>query len=385
MAGHDGVEMIYLDNAATTRPFEEINDIIELYNTKLFFNPSASYKHAVNLSREISSSRLQLAKCLGFNPDEIIFTSGATEANNLAIKGTYKQKTSNIVTTEGEHESVYKTVHSLKAYGAEIRVAGLSKDGSVKEDQLVKLVDENTTLVSVIHVSNETGAVNDIQGLAARVKKKNANTLFHSDGAQAFCKLPFTPLKNIDIYSISGHKIGAPKGIGALASKKTVNLNPQMLGGTHENGMRAGTLNVAGIMALAAASLLYPAKNQPSHILNLKHRLLERLQYVPEIQINSAASCVPNIVSISIRDMKAEVISNLLAQDDILVGLGSACSSKNSDHRVLNAMGVKKDWIDGTLRISFSGDIELEDIDEAVKRILDYVVYLKQNKNIGVY
>lgn len=377
--------MIYLDNAATTRPFDEINEIIELYNKKLFFNPSASYKHAVNLTREINSSRLQLAKCLGFLPEEIIFTSGATEANNLAIKGVYKQKSSNIVTTEGEHESVYKTINSLKASGAEIRVAGLGKDGSVKEDQLVKLVDENTSLVSVIHVSNETGAVNDILGLAARVKKKNANTLFHSDGVQAFCKLPFAPLKNIDMYSISGHKIGAPKGIGALAAKKTVNINPQQLGGTHENGLRAGTSNVAGIMALAAASLLYPAKNQPAHILDLKRRLLDRLQYVPEIQINSAASCVPNIVSISIRDMKAEVISNLLAQDDIIVGMGSACSSKHSDHRVLNAMGVKKDFVEGTLRISFSGDIELEDIDEVVKRILDYVVYLKENKNLNVF
>ncbi len=361
--------MIYLDNAATTRPDPAALGRAQRFATENFFNPSASYGGGFAVSSEIAAARESLLKSIA-DPArfELIFTSGGTEADNQAIFSAAKR--GNAVTTAGEHAAVERAFNELKNRGVEPRFAPVDRYGAVDGDALFDLIDEKTTLVSVIHVNNETGAVNDIATLAKRVKQKYPRCLFMSDGVQAYGKIPVRLTQDIDLYSFSAHKIGALKGTGALVKRKDLALSPLIHGGGQEGTLRSGTENVLGILDFAYAAekkfsaLAADAKRLAGYREMLwgllDHALLTRLS--PE---NSS----PYILTVSAEGMRGEVLSRMLWEKGVVVGTGSACSSKHRFSRVLQACGLKESVLDGVLRISFSPETTEEEIQLAAKAI----------------
>ncbi|MBQ9710447.1 MAG: aminotransferase class V-fold PLP-dependent enzyme, partial [Clostridia bacterium] len=245
--------MIYLDNAATTPPLEKAVDYAKKYIGE-FYNPSALYSEGLEVSRFLKQVREKLVSYICPKGYECIFTSGGSESDNTAIFSSARR--GNAVTTAGEHSAVYEAVKSLEGKGVECRYAALNSDGSVCVADLLNKIDEKTVFVSVVHINNETGAINDINYIASEVKKKNPRVIFHSDGVQAYGKIPYRMSNAVDFYSASAHKIGALKGCGILFKSPRVALHPLIYGGGQEGGYRSGTENVFGIAALHKASEL---------------------------------------------------------------------------------------------------------------------------------
>lgn len=279
------------------------------------------------------------------------------EADNTAIFGGAKR--GNVVTTAGEHSAVYACMNELKQRGTEVRLAALNADGSVNTDSLLSLVDEKTSLVSVIHVSNETGAVNDIARLAAAVKKKNKYTLFHSDGVQAYGKIPFRLTCDIDMYSVSAHKIGGIKGCGALIKRKNLIIKPYIFGGGQENGLRSGTENVFGIKLFE-----YAAEARYAHIADdfkkaeaLRALLKSRLDKSLFTEI-SGENCSPYILTVGADGLRGETILHEANDNGLIIGTGSACASNDKKRysRTILACGVGERLADGILRLSLCAD-----------------------------
>ncbi len=367
--------MIYLDNAATTKPDKNCLTRAEKYLTEQFYNPSALYAEGYNLSLELQNTRQQLLSCV-CNPDDfdLIFTSCGTEADNQAVFCAGKR--GNVVTSLAEHSAIFSAVNELKQRGIEVRFAPLNSDGSVKIDELLSLVDEKTSLVSVIHVSNETGAVNDINKIATAVKAKNKYALFHSDGVQAFGKIKFRLGANIDLYSLSAHKIGALKGCGALIKRKKVILKPYIYGGGQESGLRSGTENVFGIKMLefAAEKKYLDLERNFEYVKSLNNALWAGLdkQFFKRI---SAESASPYILTVYVDGVRGETVLHEANDLGLIIGTGSACSSndKRRYSRVILACGLKESSADGVLRLSFSAENTLEEINRAAE-ILNKVV-----------
>ncbi len=373
--------MIYFDNSATTKPDEECLRKAEKYLFENFFNPSALYAEGYNIQLEIRNARKSLLALIA-DPAEndLIFTSCGTEADNLAVFGGGKR--GNVVTTLGEHSAIFSAVNELKQRGIEVRFAQLNADGSVNAENLLSLVDEKTSLVSVIHVGNETGAVNDIESIAARVKSKNKYTLFHSDGVQAFGKIPFRMTKNIDMYSVSAHKIGGLKGCGALIKRKNLILKPVIYGGGQESGLRSGTENVFGIMQFYfAAQKRFKKLEENFHHAEKLHKLMwERLDKQLFTRI-SGENCSPYILSVGADGLRGETILHEADDKGLIIGTGSACASheKKRYSRVILSCGVKESLADGILRISFCPENTEEEVTEAAE-ILNGIV--KNRKRI---
>lgn len=372
--------MIYLDNAATSKPDEECLKRAEKYLYDFYYNPSALYAEGYNIQLELRNARKNIlsliASCENF---ELIFTSCGTEADNQAIFGAGRR--GNVVTTLGEHSAVFSAVNELSSRGTEVRFAKLNSDGSVDLNSLLSLVDEKTSLVSVIHASNETGAVNDIEKISAAVKAKNPHTAFHSDGVQAFGKIIFRLSKNIDLYSVSAHKIGGIKGCGALIKRKQFALKPYIFGGGQESGARSGTENVFGIKDFEFAALKRFEKIQENYkkarILNdllwekLDKTLFERISPVD----NS-----PYILTVGAEGVRGETILHEADDAGLIIGTGSACASneKRRYSRVILACGVKESLADGILRLSLSPDNTAEEIEKAAS-ILNNLVKNRKN------
>lgn len=361
--------MIYLDNAATTKPDLECIEQAKEYLFDKFYNPSALYAGGYNLHREINKWRTEILDLIANSSEyQLIFTSCGSEADNQAIFGGGKR--GNVVTTLGEHSAVFATVNTLKERGIEVRFAPLNSDGSVKAEALLELVDEKTSLVSVIHVNNETGAINDINAIAREVKRKNARTVFHSDGVQAFGKVPFKMGKDIDMYSISAHKIGGLKGTGALIKHKTLQIKPHIYGGGQEIGLRSGTENVYGISAFYFATL--------KRLTGLNANLLKVAEFNDYFRKNlnsnifevlSSKSGSPYILSVIAKGVRGEIILHEVDDKGLIIGTGSACSSneKKRYSRVILACGVNEERADGVLRVSFSPDNTIEEVKAAVE------------------
>lgn len=362
--------MIYLDNAATTKVFDCAADAAAKAMLVDYYNPNATYKSAVNVNNGIEGARAAIAGVVGASPDEIIFTSGATESNNWVFNCGIKNHKGNIVISAGEHSSVYEVAMQLKSRGKDVRLVGLNKDGTVDEDALLQAVDQNTALVSVIHVSNETGAVNNIKRIADAVRKKTSNVLIHSDGVQGFVKLkqPINGL-GVDYYSASAHKIGAPKGIGLLYMRKGLNISPYIIGGGQERGLRSGTQNTPYIAAFAAA-VQQCASYDYGKIAALRDELCTYF-----------LSCGFNIVGgkdnsgfilcLCAPKLKAEIVQNIVHDKGVIIGKGAACSGSKRGNRVLSAMGLKPDEIERCIRLSFFVDTAREDALKAAKIIAD--------------
>lgn len=357
--------MIYFDNAATTRPslkaVERAQDIL----TENYFNPSAKYGGGFAVSGIIKRAREGLlARIADPLKHELIFTSGGTEGDNHAIFSGARR--GNAVASLGEHAAVYSCFTELKNRGVEPRFAPLERDGSVNVEALLSLVDDKTSLVSVMHVNNETGAVNDITAIAKAVKEKNPRTLFMSDGVQAFGKLPVRLGTEIDLYTVSAHKIGGLKGTGALIKRKGLTLSPLIFGGGQEGNLRSGTENTFGIAVFyyAAEEKFASLQEDGARILKYRETMWSALdkEYFTRI---SPPNGTPYILTVSAEGARGEVLQRMLYDRGVAVGTGSACNSKHRFSRVITACGYPDSVNDGVLRISFSPETTEGEITES--------------------
>ena len=369
--------MIYLDNAATTAMFSECVDTIRKYAVDEYFNPSALYAPAITAAKAVKEARGQIAKALGCSADNIVFTASGSEADNFALSCGPRKKKGKIIISAVEHAAVFNCAKALADKGYELCVAPCDRYGRVLEDEFVKLLDDDVAMVSVMHVCNETGALNDIKKLCEEVRKRCKDAVFHSDGVQAFCKVAFSVKDlGVDMYSVSGHKIHAPKGIGALYIAPGLNLQPFVYGGGQERNLRAGTENVAGICAFG-----YAAERMSSNILSnfnrqkdLQKRLIEGLvtAFQNAVRINTDVNqSGAHIVSFSFNGIRGEVMLHFLESKGIIVGTGSACSSKKSAERIPSALGLNGAFREGTLRISFNENTCENDVDALLAALVD--------------
>lgn len=330
---------------------------------------------------EIKKARSNLLSLIADDEKySLIFTSGGTEADNQAIFCGGKR--GNVVTTYGEHAAVFAAMSELKLRGTEVRFADLNADGSVNVEKLLSLVDGNTSLVSVIHVNNETGAINDVNSIAAQVKIKNGRTLFHSDGVQAFGKIPLKLSSHVDLYSVSAHKIGGIKGCGALIKRKQTIIKPYIYGGGQEAGLRSGTENVFAIKCFehAAINKYRNLKSDYEKVCRLNKILISKLDN-SLFKVLSSDKASPYIISVIADGLRGETVMHELNDRGLIIGTGSACSSNSKKRysRVLLACGLKENMADGALRISFSAENTAQEIEEAAE-IMNTVV--KNRKDI---
>ena len=362
--------MIYLDNAATTKMFEKCVDVYKNYACNQFFNPSAGYNVSLNISKELNLVRQHLLSKLGLDNGNIIFTGGATESNNLAIMGSKRNGKWEYVFSEGEHPSVYNVAKKIEQDGCVVHFVKLQKNGQIDYDKLNEIVNERTRLISVIHVSNETGAVNDLNLINKIRKEKAPQALIHVDGVQAFCKIPFS-LSDVDVdfYTISAHKFHGPKGVGALYIKNLQTIKNIVFGGGQEFGLRSGTENIPGIMAMDYAFSNIDVDKNFNIVKQLKQHLLNILLSDEKVEYLETES--PYILSVGFKGVNGETLMRALQDKGIYVGTGSACSTKKAGNRVLESLGQTKDQIKTHIRISL--DFELSDVDvvNAGKTILN--------------
>ena len=367
--------MIYLDNAATTIPDKECVDVASEFLYKNYYNPSALYAEGYNLQSTIKSVRKNILNLIANDVDyEIIFTSGGTESDNHALFTCGRR--GNVVISAGEHSAVYETAMELKQRGIDVRIAPLNADGSVNVAQLLALVDAKTSLVSIIHVNNETGAINDVNAIASKVKSINKYTIFHTDGVQSFGKLTYRMGRDVDLFSLSAHKIGGIKGVGALIKRKNLVLKPFVYGGGQEKGLRSGTENLFGIKCLEQCTIKKYSKIRENfeYVSTLKSKFFDMLDKDLFVAISSNCSS-PYILTIGALGVRGETIMHELDDLGVVVGTGSACSSNSKKRfsRVILACGIGEEVADGILRISFSPDTTMCDVEKACE-ILNKVV-----------
>ena len=371
--------MIYFDNAATTKPLNSALEFASKFNKDSFYNPSALYQNGIENLKAVKDTKSLVLRTLGLSPNdyEVIFTSCGSESDNQAIFCSVKKGL--FVTSLGEHSAVYKSFNELKNRGNNVYFCTLNKDGSVNLDDLFNFIKNNpVNFVSIVHVNNETGAINDVSFIADTIKKINPKIIFHADGVQAYGKIPFVFSKNIDFYSISAHKINALKGTGVLIKKKKTNLTPLIFGGGQENGFRSGTENIFGIKTFE-----YSAKYHYENINEFTIKVKELNCYVRNnlnkdiFEIISSENASPYILSVSAKGLRGEVIMHSLESLGIIVGNGSACSSKSRFSRVIEACGYSNDVLDGVVRISFSQENTMEETVILVEKLNEIAIKLK--------
>lgn len=352
--------MHYLDNAATTQVSALAAQTAADILVRHWANPSALYKPGAQSEQVLSAARADVAARLGCTAGEIVFTACGSESNNLAILGAVHARrawSSHIVVTGFEHPSVQQPVAALEKDGFTVTVVQPDAEGHVDMEAMINAVTRQTALVCCMHVNNEIGALQDVAALAAAVKQINSRTAVHVDGVQAWCKQPVRLADTqIDTYSVSGHKIHAPKGVGALYLRKGFHILPPYLGGGQERGLRPGTENIAFIAAMAAAAKetqgAYKA-NAQRIAQELNAPLRAALAQMPDITFNSPPDAVADILNFSVKNIKSETMLHYLESKDIYVSSGSACSKGAASH-TLGAMGLDKSRTDTAVRVSFS-------------------------------
>ena len=356
---------IYFDNAATTRPYEEVIRAANRMMTQ-YYNPSAIYGPAIEVSKQIEGVRRRILHAISAEKGNVIFTSGGTEASNSVIRS--MPKSSKIVTTCYEHSATLHSVRAMEAQGCGVAIVP-ARDGEVRSEDILDSVDEATSLVSVMQVNNETGHIIDIERLGKEIKKKNPKTKFHVDAVQSFMKLPIdAEASQIDFLSISGHKIHGLKGCGALYARQVEKIKPILAGGGQEMGLRSGTENTVGIVALGKAVELgerEPAENGKK-LQSLRERFVEKVSGIPNAQINSPMDGAAHILNISFLGVPSEILLHSLEAERIYVSSGSACSSKKKGSHVLEALGLSEEARKTAIRFSFSALNCLEEIEEAI-------------------
>lgn len=379
-------KIIYLDNAATTKTYDEVADLIAKLSKDEYFNPSALYNNSADVSLKLNEARESLKKKLRVLNGELYFVSSGTEADNTALFCTRKPKGSRIIVGMGEHDAVINSAKELMNQGYDVQFAPINTDGSVNVNSFKELLTENTSFVSVMHVSNETGAVNDIEKLVRITKKVAPDCVFHSDGVQAFGKVNVNLDRlGVDLYSVSSHKIHGPKGVGLMYVKNGVRIRPLLYGGGQEKGFRSSTENYPSILGFCLAAdkcldnLETLSEKKRTYLEKLKESLIKN---IPDIKIISPEENVcPNILTVAFRDVRGEVLLHTIENDGILVGIGSACSSHH-ESRFKDLLGLDESHRDGIIRFSVSEFNEIEEVDFVTEKISEAVNKLKNYTRI---
>ena len=361
------MEEIYLDNSATTRVCEKSAEKVLELMTQCYGNPSSLHKKGLEAQREVAHARQAVAVSLSAQPREIIFTSGGTEANNLAVLGgaaASRRRGKRIVTTAIEHPSVLEPMRQLEKEGFEVVFLTPDADGRVPEEAVLKAVTSDTILISVMAVNNELGSIQPIEVLKKAVKRAGAPALVHVDGVQAYGKLPLRPEKlGIDLLTVSGHKIHGPKGVGALYVSKNARILPRTFGGGQERELRPGTEAAPLIAGLGAAAEELPDWRQAySRMEKLRDYTLQKLSGLKGVEVNSPVGGLPYLLNFSALGIRSETMLHFLAQRGIYVSSGSACAKGKQSH-VLKAAGLPDSRISSAIRVSFSRENTERDAD----------------------
>ena len=373
--------MIYLDNSATTRQYPEVTREMLQYMDEFYGNPSSLYQLGVDSEKAVKKARTALQKAIGMEDSRVYFTSGGTEADNMAIFGAaraLKRRGRRIVTTAVEHPAVLECCKELEKQGFEVIYVGVDRNCRLDIDALRSAVNDETILVSMMHVNNEAGTIMPVNEVKQIMKEKDAPGIFHCDAVQSFGKLQLC--SDADVISVSGHKIHGPKGTGAICIREGVNIPAFICGGGQESGKRSGTENVPAIagFGLAAEMSEHGRRENSASMAQMRQRLISQLTAsLDDIVINSpetagenAGECCSSLLNISFLGTRGEVLLHTLEQDGIYVSTGSACSSnKKGQSHVLKAMGLKDKEIEGTLRFSFGRMNSIEEIDIAADKV----------------
>ena len=373
--------MIYFDNSATTKVYDEVLEEIVDAMKNNFANSSSLHRLGYETEQRVIKAKKYIANIINGKEDEIYFTSGGTESNNIAIFGVcdaYKKYGNKIITTKIEHPSVLKCFNELEKRGFEVCYLDVDSKGYINIEELTNQVNDNTILVSVMYVNNEIGTIQNIDEIGKKIKEKNKNTIFHTDAVQAFGKLKIN-VKNIDLMSVSGHKIHAQKGIGFLYVKNGIRLNNIIFGAGQQKGLRSGTINNEGIIGLYKASeIAYKNLDENfNKVYNIRKEIISLKDKIENMSINGdEEKGIPYILSLSFKDVKGEVLLHALEDKNIFVSTGSACGSKGKKD-LSTIHYVNEENVGSTIRVSFSSDNTIEQAKEFNKAILEIVPMLR--------
>lgn len=378
---------VYFDNSASTRVSERAIEIMLKTMREDYANTSAKHIKGVDAEKYVKDAADIIAKTLKVKKGEIIFTSGGTESNNLAIIGAAmarKRYGNHIIISGIEHPAVYRPAEFLIEQGFEVTVLPVNAEGAVDLEVLKSSLRDDTVLVSVMYVNNEIGAIEPVDEISRIIKAKNKDILFHVDAIQAYTKFKITPkIQGIDMLSASGHKFHGPKGVGFLYIDSSVKINPIIFGGGHQRGMRSGTLNTTGIagMGVAAKEAYDDFEKKIKNIVDLKYYLMDNLEKIEGAVLNTkrGENFAPQIISVSFEDIRAEVLLHALEDRGIYVSSGSACSSNHPGiSGTLKAIGVREDLLDSTIRISLSELNNREEADYFLKNLVELLPLLRK-------
>ena len=377
----------YFDNSATTVVTESVKDIVVKVMTEDYGNPSSMHMIGVNAEKYVKTAKENIAKILKVDVGEIYFTSGGTEGNNMAIIGSAnanKRAGNRVITTKIEHSSVANPMKYLEKQGFDVVYLPVDNNGIVDMEVLKKEMTKDTILVSIMNVNNEVGAIEPVSEIGKYIKSVNPSVVYHVDAIQAFGKMEIRPRKeNIDILTVSGHKIHAPKGSGFMYIKKNTKVNPIILGGGQQEGMRSGTENVPGIAGIgqAAKDWYDNLEKNVAHMTELKDCLIDELSKFDGVTINSQKGNVgaPHIVSASFENVRSEVLLHALEDKGIYISAGSACSSNRpAVSETLKAMGIDSKLLGSTVRFSFCELNKKEEIDYCIEQLKVMLPVLKK-------
>ncbi|MDD5649541.1 MAG: cysteine desulfurase family protein [Candidatus Nanoarchaeia archaeon] len=372
-------KIVYLDNGATTMVDPNVAKKVLVYMTEKYGNASSLHQKGQEAKIALEESRAIIAKSINAKPSEIIFTSGGSESDNLAIKGVAAlHKKGHIITSVIEHPAVLETVKSLTEQGFDISILKVNNEGFIDIEQLKKEIRKDTILVSIMHANNEIGTIQNIELIGKICKEKNI--VFHTDAVQSYTKIPIDVKKiNVDLISLSGHKIHAPKGIGALFVKDEVKLKKLIEGGKHENKLRAGTENIPGIVGFAEAASL-ASNSHIKHMEKLRDKLIDGILKIENTRLNgSRTKRLCNNVNISFKHIEGEAIGGYLDAEGICSSTGSACSTKSlQPSHVLMALGLKEEEAHGSLRLTLSKFTTEQEIDFVLEKLPKIVEKLRR-------
>lgn len=378
---------VYLDNSATTKCFKDVAELMTKIMCEDYGNPSSMHNKGMQAENYIRNAKDIISRNLKVNEKEILFTSGGTESDNIALIGSAManyRAGRHLITTKIEHPAILQTMKYLEEQGFEVTYLPVDKNGQIRLEDLEKAIRVDTILVSIMHTNNEIGALQPIEEAGSLIKKINPNIIFHVDAVQGFGKFRIYPKRmNIDLLSVSGHKIHGPKGVGFLYINEKIKIKPIIFGGGQQKGMRSGTENVPGVAGLAkAVEMIYAdVDKNVEQLYRLKEHFIAGVTRIPDIKINglTGKESAPHIVSVSIRGIRSEVMLHALEEKGIYVSAGSACASnKPQTSDTLKAIGVEKELLDSTIRFSFSEFTTPEEIDYTLKAMQEIVPMLRR-------
>ena len=377
---------VYFDNSATTKPYDEVIEAVSKGMKEYFGNPSSLHKIGMNCEKRLNEAREYFASTIKCNKEEIYFTSGGSEGNNLILKGLLKPG-HHFITTAFEHHSIISTCKQLEEKGVKVTYLDVDSEGRISLEDLEEAITKDTVLVSIMQVNNEIGVIQDIEAIGKLIKERSSRAKFHVDAVQGYGKLPIDVNKsNVDFLTVASHKIHGPKGVGFIYIKKGIILNSLISGGSQEKGIRAGTENLPGIIGFEkeAQMTFEEMESRYDKVLELKKYFVERLNEIKDIRINGEIDGFsPYILNVSFLGVRAEVLLHLLEEQNIYVATGSACTSKSSAAHgsyVIKSLGLSNKEVESAIRFSFSYENTKEEVDYTIDVLKKSLMFLRRVK-----